>query len=208
MTSATAQTGSQEMAPWAHKLMLELRDYANEGGKLIVDGRNIHQAMTGGASLGATGPYTWTPEKLFGFNYPPNNGGDDDLPGTAWQRSRTSSNDTWQNYLGVLGRQGGIGTALNPQQPNTNPVLDDLPFTPKTGGLFDGMGTITLDESNANDPNQTADGAPLPQKRVPVRLRNWSSSTPNEPLRQETVAGRLHGSGSHRGGRRDDPVDP
>ncbi len=187
MTSATAQTGSQEMAPWAHKLMLELRDYANEGGKLIVDGRNIHQAMTGGATLGATGPYTWTPEKLFGFNYPPNNGGDDDLPGTAWQRSRTSSNDTWQNYLGVLGRQGGIGTALNPQQPNTNPVLDDLPFTPKTGGLFDGMGTITLDESNANDPNQTAAGAPLPQKRVPVRLRNWSSSTPNEPLRQETV---------------------
>ena len=34
LTSATAQTGSVEMAPWAHKLMLELRDYANEGGKL------------------------------------------------------------------------------------------------------------------------------------------------------------------------------
>ena len=49
MTSATAQTGSQEMAPWAHKVMLEMRDYANEGGKLIVDGRNVHQAFTGTA---------------------------------------------------------------------------------------------------------------------------------------------------------------
>ena len=92
--------------------MLELRDYANEGGKLIVDGRNVHQAFTShGTSLTATGPYTWTPDKLFGFYYPDNNGGDDDLPGTAFQRSRSTSNDTWQNYLGVVGRQGGIGVA-------------------------------------------------------------------------------------------------
>ena len=35
-----------EMAPWAHHAMLELRDYANEGGKLIVAGRNVHQAFT------------------------------------------------------------------------------------------------------------------------------------------------------------------
>ena len=46
MTSATAQTGSNEMAPWFHHAMLELRDYANEGGKLIVAGRNVHQAPT------------------------------------------------------------------------------------------------------------------------------------------------------------------
>ena len=46
LTSATAQTGSLEMASWSHKLMLEMRDYANEGGKLLVDGRNIHQAFT------------------------------------------------------------------------------------------------------------------------------------------------------------------
>ena len=69
------------MAPWAHKVMLELREYANEGGKLLVDGRNVHQAFTStSASLSATGPYTWTPDKLFGFSYPPNNEGDDDLP--------------------------------------------------------------------------------------------------------------------------------
>ena len=110
VTNPTAQTGSQEMAPWFHHAMLQLRDYANEGGKLIVAGRNVHQPATSTSTgLTATGPYTWTPDKLFGFNYPPNNGGDDDLPGTAFQRSRTSSNDTWQNYLGVVGRQGGVG---------------------------------------------------------------------------------------------------
>ena len=55
--SATAQTGSQEMAPWAHKVLLELREYANNGGKLVVDGRNVHQTFTAsGSSLSATGP--------------------------------------------------------------------------------------------------------------------------------------------------------
>ena len=112
----------QEMAPWAHKVMLELREYANNGGKLLVDGRNVHQPFTANsASLSATGPYTWTPDKLFGFFYPPNNEGDDDLPGTAWQRSREISNDTWQNYLGVVGRQSGVGvdaaTTTNSDQP-------------------------------------------------------------------------------------------
>ena len=99
------------MAPWFHHAMLELRDYANEGGKLIVAGRNVHQAFTSTQHRACrrTGPYTWTPDKLFGFYYPPNNGGDDDLPGTAFLRSRTTSNDTWQNYLGVVGRQGGVG---------------------------------------------------------------------------------------------------
>ena len=55
-TSATAQTGShRDRAPGRTRLMLELRDYANEGGKLIVDGRNIHQAFTStSASLSAT----------------------------------------------------------------------------------------------------------------------------------------------------------
>src|SRR3954451_10049491 len=91
--------------------MIELRDYANEGGKLIVTGRGVHQAPTGtSTSLSTTGPWTWTPDKLFGFDYPDNNGGDDDLAGTAFLRSRATSNDIWQNYLGVTGRQGCIGT--------------------------------------------------------------------------------------------------
>ena len=45
-SSATGQTGSQEMAPWAHKMLLELREYAEIGGKLVVDGRNVHQTFT------------------------------------------------------------------------------------------------------------------------------------------------------------------
>ena len=49
-TSVTAQTPAinqaKEMAPWAHKVMLELREYANTGGKLLVDGRNVHQPFT------------------------------------------------------------------------------------------------------------------------------------------------------------------
>jgi hypothetical protein len=190
MTSATAQTGSQEMAGWAHHVMLELRDYANEGGKLIVDGRNVHQAFTTGSrgnTLTATGPYTWTPDQLYGFKYLDNNAGDDDLPGTAFQRSRGISNDTWQNYLGVIARQSGIGTSLNPSQPDGNPVLTDLPIAPKAGGLFAGMAPITLDESSAGDPNQAADGSPLPQPKLPVRLRNWSAVSVNEPLRRERV---------------------
>ena len=88
--------------------MLELRDYANEGGKLssrvatCTRLRPVHEY----AASSATGPYTWTPDKLFGFYYPDNNGGDDDLPGHRVPRSRATSNDTWQNYLGVSGRHG------------------------------------------------------------------------------------------------------
>ena len=47
------------------------------------------------------------------------------------------------------------------------------------------MAPITLDEGAADDPNQNADGTPLPQPRIPLRLRNWGPT--NEPLRAETV---------------------
>ena len=152
--------------------MLELRDYANEGGKLIVAGRNVHQAPTSTSTgLTATGPYTWTPDKLFGFYYPDNNGGDDDLPGTAFLRSRTTSNDTWQNYLGVVGRSGGIGTAVNA----TTPTLAGAPVTPSATGLFAGMAPIAVDSTAGNDPNQNADGTPLPLAKIPLRLRNWAA---------------------------------
>jgi hypothetical protein len=181
LTSTTGQTGSLEMSSWSHKVMLELRDYANEGGKLIVDGRNVHQAFTGtSTSLGDTGPYTWTPDKLFGFFYPEGNQGDDDLPATAWQRSREISNDTWQNYLGVVARQSGAGV--------TGTKFDAAPVTPKTGSLFDGMTPFTVDASSAGDPNQAADGSPLPLAKSPLRLRNWAASgSANEPLRQERI---------------------
>ena len=198
LTSATAQTGSFEMAPWAHKVMIELREYANEGGKLLVDGRNVHQTFTSNsANLSATGPYTWTPDKLYGFYYPPNNSGDDDLPGTAWQRSRTVSNDTWQNYLGVIGRQSGIGTSEveaaripNPNNPNQeidnpNPLVSPYPVAPKAGGILAGMAPLVIEQSSANEPNQTAPGTSLPLARKPLRLRDWGPT--NEPLRADRI---------------------
>src|SRR4051812_48613432 len=186
MTSATAQTGSVEMAPWAHHEMLELRDFANEGGKLIVAGRNVHQPFTGtSASLSNTGPYTWTPDKLFGFFYPDNNQGNDDVVGTAFQRSRTISNDTWQNYLGVIGRQSGIGVSQTTATNSNNPAIATYPVAAKTGGIFDGMGPVAINEDATGDPNQATDGSALPQKRLAERLRNWG--TGNEPLRQEKI---------------------
>lgn len=198
LSSVTGQTGSTEMAPWAHKVMIELREYANEGGKLLVDGRNVHQAFTSNsASLSATGPYSWTPDKLYDFFYPPNNAGDDDLPGTAWQRSRASSNDTWQNYLGVIGRQSGIGTneqelaTLPPTQPggnpqtNNNPLVSGYPVAPKAGGLFAGMDPLVISQGNNGDPNEAADGSSVPMARKPLRLRDWGPT--NEPLRAEKI---------------------
>ena len=129
--------------------------------------------------------------------YPPNNAGDDDLPGTAWQRSRESSNDTWQNYLGVVGRQSGIGTnelevltvpGNNGQQvANPNPLVSPYPVAPKADGILAGMAPLTIDTGSAGDPNQAADGSALPQARKPLRLRNWGPT--NEPLRAERVDG-------------------
>ena len=186
MTSATSQSGGRAMAGWAHHMMLELRDYQNEGGKLIVDGRNTHQTFTSnGSSLSATGPYTWTPDQLFGFYYPPNNAGDDDIAGTAFQRSRGTSNDTWQNYLGVIGYQAGIGVTLSSSANATNPNIANAPVAAKAGGIFDGMPPIVIDQAAGNDPNQATDGSALPLAKIPTRLRAWGPT--NEPLRAETV---------------------
>ena len=158
VTNPTAQTGSQEMAPWFHHAMLQLRDYANEGGKLIVAGRNVHQPATSTSTgLTATGPYSWTPDKLFGFNYPPNNGGDDDLPGTAFLRSRTSSNDTWQNYLGVVGRQGGVGA--------TGAVRRVRRSRPRRAACSRAWRTSRRMPPSAGDPTRTPTARPLPQPR-------------------------------------------
>ena len=124
------------------------------------------------ASLSATGPYTWTPDKLFGFFYPPNNEGDDDLPGTAWQRSRTISNDTWQNYLGVVGRQSGAGVTRH-RSSTPRPGRARRPARSSTAWR-----PFTVDATAGNDPTQNADGTPLPLAKSPLRLRNWAASRP------------------------------
>jgi Big-like domain-containing protein/collagen triple helix repeat protein len=175
----TGATGSFRIASWAHKTMIALREYLNEGGKAIVDGRNIHQWVTDSRSLSDTGPYQWAPDQLPGFFYPPNNAGDDDLPGTAFQRYRDVSNDTWQNYFGAVGRQGGYGTTTF----NTSAV--DI----KTGSLFEGMTPIVIDTGSGNDPNELPNGTIAPRAKSPTRLYNWSgiANSGQEPLRQEKV---------------------
>ena len=63
-----------------------------------------------------------------------------------------------------------------------------MPVAAKAGGLFEGMATITPDASSAGDPNQNADGSPLPLPRSPLRLRNWAAGgNTNEPMRQERI---------------------
>ena len=99
-----------------------------------------------------------------GFYYPPNNSGDDDCPGTAYLRSRTISNDTWQNYLGVVGRQAAPAS--------TGTKFDAAPIAPKAGSIFDGHGAFTVDAAAGNDPTQNADGTALPLAKSPLRLRN------------------------------------
>ena len=178
LPGATQMSGSTVLASWAHKTMLAMRDYLNEGGKAIVAGRNIHQWPTQQRSLSDTPQYDWAPDQLPGFFYPPNGGGDDNLPGTAFQRYRDISNDTWQNYLGAVGRQGGYGTT-------TFPAGTAVEIEP--GSMFEGIGTIAIDTGSGNDPNQDVNGVPQPRAKLPTRLYNWSGITPNEPLRQETV---------------------
>ena len=113
---------------------------------------------------------------------PANGGGDDDLPGTAFQRYRDISNDTWQNYLGAVGRQGGYGTTTFPA--GTAVAI-------KAGSIFEGMDPattpLTIDSGSGNDPNQDVSGITQPRAKLPTRLYNWSGITPNEPLRQERV---------------------
>ncbi len=179
LTSATGQSGSTILASWAHKTMIAMRDYLNEGGKAIVTGRNIHQWPTQTRSLSDTPQYDWAPDQVPGFFYPPNNSGDDDLPGTAFQRYRDISNDTWQNYLGAVGRQGGYGTTTFA----SGPAVEIEP-----GSMFAGMSQpLTIDIGSGNDPNQDVNGVAQPRAKLPTRLYNWSGITPNEPLRQERV---------------------
>ena len=85
----------------------------------------------------------------------------------------------------MIGRQSGTGTAMSTAPDTGNPDIQGAPVAPKAGGLFDGMGPITIDADAANDPTQTADGTPLPLPRIPSRLRNWGPT--NEPLRAERV---------------------
>ena len=186
------------MAPWAHKVMLELREYANTGGKLLVDGRNVHQTFTPPApACRRTGPYTWTPDKLFGFFYPPNNEGDDDLPGTAWQRSR----DDLQRHVAELPRRR---RPPGRRRRDRHEVQHRARTPVAAGSLFAGMTPFTVHSGAGQRPEPERRRHAAAAGRIAAAPAQLDQRLPNEPLRPERVAGRLrHPAGADRQRRRD-----
>jgi hypothetical protein len=177
LSSGTAFSGSNVVSQWAAKGWFNLRDYLNEGGKVVLDGRNVNTTFaspTTGVSDYST--FLFNPDQFYGFNYPPNNAGDDDRPGTAFIRPHNINNDIEQYFFGVGQRQGGYGTA----------TYDGAPVGPVATGIFAGLAPFSVDTAAGDDPNQDAAGNPAPRAKSITRLRTLSSiTTPQQPLRQE-----------------------
>jgi hypothetical protein len=182
-TGTYVLTGSQHLTTTGVRNAQMLRNYMNEGGKVVFEGRNpwVQQTSTS-TSLTTYSGYTWWQEPVYGFTYPPDQAGDDDRPHTAFFRELDISNDWSQWWLGVAARQGGVGTT----------TYNASAITPGTDGFLAGMPAFTLDTgAGAGDtlePTQNADtGAAEPRLKSPTRLRNISSVTAARPFRQERV---------------------
>ena len=104
-------TGSQHLTNAGVRNAQMLRNYMNEGGKVVFEGRNpwLQQTSTSNG-LNTYSNYSWWQEPVYGFDYPPDQGGDDDRPHTAFFRELEISNDWAQWWLGLGPRQGGAGT--------------------------------------------------------------------------------------------------
>ena len=133
---------------------------------------------------------------MYGFDYPPGQGGDDDRPHTAFFRELEISNDWAQWWLGLGPRQGGAGTTTF-NSGAVQPVGTD--------GFMYGMPGVTLDTSpgaaGTLEPTQDATtGAPDPRAKAPMRLRTISSQTAQRPFRQERVEADYAGQTTANGG--------
>ena len=172
---------------WSHKVMLELRDYANKGGKLLVDGRNVHQAFTStqrepvgdrpvhldaGQALRVL-----LPAEQRGRRRPARHR----LAAFARHLQRHLAELPRRRRPPVRHRRGADGDRQL-RQPEHRRVAR-WPARPAASSTA--WRRSTLDQTAGNDPNQNADGTPLPQPRIPLRLRNWGPT--NEPLRAETI---------------------
>ena len=115
-----------------------LRNYMNEGGKVVFSGRNgwVQQTSTG-TGLQSYSGYTWWQEPVYGFDYPADQAGDDDRPHTAFFRELDISNDWAQWWLGINGRQGGVGTT----------TYNAAQVRASGSGFLAGMPDIALDTS-------------------------------------------------------------
>ena len=177
--------------------MLELRDYANEGGKLLVDGRNVHQpftstqrqpvgapARTPGRRTSCSASTTRRTTRATTTCPAP--------PGSVRARSPTTRGRTTSASIGRSRRQ----------RRHAAPKFDTAPVTPAAGSIFAGMTPFTLDTA-AGQPNQapTAGGcradqvaaapAQLEQRlaqRAAARRRRCRPTTRPRPRRRPTAA--------------------
>jgi Zinc carboxypeptidase/Bacterial Ig domain len=189
--TASEPSGSNEMSLWSFQGWIALRDYLNEGGKLVFAGRNAHNPfLDTSTGLNDLTDYAYRSPRVFGFFYPPDNAGDDRRPHTAYQELIDVSNDVEQYYFGAVALQGGYGST----QFNASRVL------PRAGSIFDGMGPIVVDTGSGNDPNQDANGVAMPRAKSPLRMRDWSGVAVQKPLRQETIALDVENPPSQSGG--------
>ncbi|HEY6890277.1 MAG TPA: M14 family zinc carboxypeptidase, partial [Solirubrobacter sp.] len=180
LSSATTLTGDTLISQWGAKGWFNLRDYLNEGGKVVIDGRNAHQTFASSStSATAYSGYQFNPDPFYGFNYPADNLGDDNRPGSAFIRQHQVNNDIEQYFFGVGSRTGGAGTT----------TYNTAPIAPTANSIFAGVAPFTVDTAAGNDPTQDLDGNATPRAKSITRLRTFTSvlSSPSlqQPLRQE-----------------------
>lgn len=176
-------TGATHVTSWGARNAHMLRNYLNEGGKVVFSGRNGWVQQLGpGTGLTSFSGYTWWQEPVHGFTYPPDQAGDDDRPHTAFFRELDIPNDWAQWWLGVGARQGGVGTT----------TFNTATVNPASGSVLAGMAPITLNTTAGSggtlEPTQNAaTGATEPRLKAPTRLRTVSGITAQRPFRQERV---------------------
>ena len=184
---ARALTGSVHLTNEGVRNAQMLRNYMNDGGKVIFSGpQRLGAADVGtGTGLNSYSGYSWWQDPVYGFDYPPDQAGDDDRPHTAFFRELDISNDWAQWFLGVGARQGGIGTT----------TYNAAAVEPAPGGLLAGMSPITLDTTPARAARSSrrrtpSTGLPEARPKSPTRLRNISSITPATSGRSARSASR------------------
>ena len=128
----------------------------------------------------ATGPYTWTPDKLFGFFYPPNNGGDDDLPG---HRVAAFAHDL-QRHVAELPRRRRPSVAA-PASPARSSTPPRSPRRRARSSRAWSPSRSTPRPATTRTRTRTARRSRWPSRRCACATGPASPSS--EPLRQETV---------------------
>ena len=155
------------MASWSFKAWIALRDYLNEGGKLVFRRSQRARAVPRHAAQPAVQqrrrPERYRPRTTTG---PISSTGSSTRPttpattGARTPRSRSSSPSPTTSSSTTSGPPRG------PRLGYGTPTLD-AGRSARAGGLFDGMAPFTLDTSSGNDPNQDVNGIAQPRAKSP-----------------------------------------